>query len=57
MKINVVLKDLSFCDGVLTYEDVCGYNVDTEKGFLIIDYDHGKRIYIRLVEMLYFRIF
>lgn len=56
MTIVVYIKDEEY-DGVYTYYNVQRYEIDTKTGFLKINYEHGKTIFIKLREITYFRIF
>lgn len=55
MKINVILKE-EF-GGLYEFKDVKDYVIDTKTGFLIIYYEYEKTIFIKLKEIVYFRIF
>lgn len=55
MTIVVYIKEEY--DGTYAYNNVQSYEIDTKTGFLKINYEHGKTIFIKLREITYFRIY
>lgn len=57
MKILVILKTpVYFDDGLLVCENVQGYRIDKEKGFLEIHYGDKNHMLVSLDEIVYIKI-